>query len=306
MPIPRCGAEIYILFLSLPPPTPPKMETPLAHHISSAMYEIPKQVLIAFIMSVPFDFILIPQQYATDRPEDFFPFVDAVTHSLNKVLREKAPTKTSPKRTLLSSTIREDPLTPTPTFVTPRLSTIAHRTFRRDSADAQVNIIRPSRTPRTATPPLPPWNLSEDDNFLATNVTPIQDLPAPPTLSPTARRTILKQMTLAGSCLHQNRGLTQAKEYGKLSTDREPPRADITGYEPKRMSDERKRQMRPFMEEARKDLGKNPFMTVNLGQFPSLYVPQIHITGCLEPYEDDLGHKPVEFKEFMTLTVGQL
>ena len=94
------------------------MNIPQIRNVPSAMYEIPKEALLAFITSVPFDVILIPQEYATDRQEDFSAFIDAITQSLNSVLREKASKKTSPKKVLSSWTIREDPLTPTHTYTT--------------------------------------------------------------------------------------------------------------------------------------------------------------------------------------------
>jgi hypothetical protein len=113
-----------------------------------------------------------------------------------------------------------------------------------------------------------------DEDILATNVTSIQDLSAQSTLSLTARHTILQQKPFAGSPLYQNRSLAQAEELARRpSTTHEDPRPDITGYEPKSISDERKRQMRPFMEETRKTIDWNPFMTADFSRVPNLSLP---------------------------------
>ena len=109
---------------------------------------------------------------------------------------------------------------------------------------------------------------------------------------------ILQQKTLAGNPLYQNGGLIQAEELARRpSVTTEDPRPDITGYEPKSISNERKQQMRPFMEEMQKTIDWNPFMAVDLGRVPNLGLPRIYITGRVEPYEDDLGRQPVGFKE---------
>jgi hypothetical protein len=280
------------------------MNTPHPSHARSAMYEIPKYALLAFITSVPFDVISIPQQYATDRQEDFFAFVDAITESLNTVLREKASKKTSPKKALSTWAIREDPSTPTPTYVTPPFSNVAG-TSAQGSSDLEAqpknpNIVRSSNTSTTTIPNLPSWNVSQgqDEDSLVTNVLSIQDLFGQGTLSLTDRHTILQQKTLAGSPLYRNHGLAQDEEPVRHpSVTHEDPRPDITGYEPKSISSQRKRQLRPFMEEMRKTIECNPFMTVDLGKFPNLRFPRIYITGRVEPYEDDVGHQPVAFKE---------
>jgi hypothetical protein len=52
------------------------------------------------------------------------------------------------------------------------------------------------------------------------------------------------------------------------------------------------------MEEMRKTIDWNPFMTVDLGRVPNLGLPRMYIAGHVEPYEDELGRQPVPFKEF--------
>jgi hypothetical protein len=209
-----------------------------------AIYEIPKSALLAFITSVPFDAISIPQQYTTDRPEDFVGFIDAITLSLNKVLHESAPTMTSPKKVLSSWTVHEDPSSP-PTYTTPTSSL--------------SNILRPSNRPPTTTPKARSWNVSaEHDEDSCT-----QDLFGQHSLSSNERRNILQQKSLAGTPLYRSRSLTQAEERAKHpSITHKDRRPDITGYEPSSMSCERKLQMRPFMEKMKETIEWNPFVSV--------------------------------------------
>lgn len=241
-------------------------------NVNPGMYEIPKSALLAFITSVPFDVISIPQQYTTDRPEDFVGFIDAITLSLNKVLHESAPTKTSPKKVLSSWTVHEDPSSPTPTYTTPTSSL--------------SNILRPSNRPPTTTPKARSWNVSaeHDEDSIMTHAGCTQDLSGQRSLSSNERRNILQQKSLAGTPLYRSRSLTQAKERARHpSITHEDRRPDITGYEPSSMSCERKLQMRPFMEKMKETIEWNPFVSVNLGMLPNLGLPQIFVTGRVEP-----------------------
>lgn len=80
------------------------------------MSRITKRTLLSIIKRFPFDALVVPNRFATDRDEDIPGFIDALTEALKATLLESAPARVSPRKLMEPSDhLAFEPATPTPT-----------------------------------------------------------------------------------------------------------------------------------------------------------------------------------------------
>jgi hypothetical protein len=80
------------------------------------MFTITKRMLLTIIKRFPFENLVIPSRFATDREQDVPAFIEALTNALRMALLESAPGHVSPRKLVEpASYLAYEPSTPTPT-----------------------------------------------------------------------------------------------------------------------------------------------------------------------------------------------
>ena len=87
------------------------------------MCRITKRMLLSIIKHFPFEAVVVPSRFATDREEDIPGFIGALTDALKTALLESAPGHLSPRKLIEpSSHVAYEPATPTPTWTSMSLT----------------------------------------------------------------------------------------------------------------------------------------------------------------------------------------
>ena len=82
----------------------------------SNMSRITKRTLLTIIKRFPFDSLVIPNRFATERDEDIPGFIGALIEALQATLLESAPANVSPRKLMEPSAhLAFESATPTPT-----------------------------------------------------------------------------------------------------------------------------------------------------------------------------------------------
>ena len=79
------------------------METPLPPSTGSNVYRISKRMLLSILKKFPFDALVIPSRFATDREEDIPSFIAALADALKTTLLENPPAHLSPRKLIAPS-----------------------------------------------------------------------------------------------------------------------------------------------------------------------------------------------------------
>src|SRR5437762_251265 len=109
------------------------METPPPPSSTrSNMARITKQMLLSIITHFPFEALVVPSRFATNREEDIPGFIGALMDALKTTLLENAPAHSSPRK--LIAPLAYEPATPTPIW--PSMSTVV--TAEEDDEDISL------------------------------------------------------------------------------------------------------------------------------------------------------------------------
>lgn len=133
------GTSAYMITTEFALAQTPIMETPPPPSSGrSSMSRITKRDLLSIIKQFPFEVLLIPSRFPTNR-EDIPAFIGALTHALKTTLLESAPARVSPRK-LIEPSVRlaYEPATPTP------MSTSTSRVI---TAEEEEDIISTEPTP---------------------------------------------------------------------------------------------------------------------------------------------------------------
>jgi len=231
--------------------TPPPPTSAQSH-----MPRITKHRLLSIIKRFPFDSLVIPNRFATERDEDIPGFIGALMEALQATLLESAPANISPRKLLEPSAhLDYEPDMPTPTLTS--ISGVV-------TAEGEGWIGVPETIPFMLR--LRDAQEFDDEETKSIDVGSTGD-----TLK--LRREALRNMALAGFPLHRTSNLLLDE---RPSSSNLPPPPDLPfDSKPKPMSPARRALMKDLMEETRRTLHYNPYTLVDLVKEPSLGLPMV-------------------------------
>jgi hypothetical protein len=198
------------------------------------MSRITKHKLLSIIKRFPFDSLVIPNRFATERDEDIPGFIGALMEALQATLLETAPANVSPRKLMEPSAhLDSEPATPTPTLTS-------------------ISGVVTAERERIGVPETIPFMLRlrdaqefDDEETKSIDVGSTGD-----TLK--LRREALRNMALAGFPLHRTSNLLLDE---RPSSSNLPPPPDLPfDSKPKPMSPARRALMKDLMAETRRTL----------------------------------------------------